>query len=78
MWLGRPKLECSWVPADKVSNDVIEEFKRGYSTKTTLQTTAYNQQLTSTISIENCANGKEVKYSRSFYKPLYMCCFCRV
>ena len=52
------ELECSWVPGDQVSNHVIEEFKRGYSTKTTLQTTAYNQQLTSTISIENCTNGK--------------------
>ena len=57
VWLGRPKLDCSWVPADQVCNDVIEEYKRDYSTKATLQTTGYNQ-LTSTTSIENCANGK--------------------
>ena len=65
MWLGKPELECSWVPADHVSNHVIEEFKKGFSTKTVLQTTAYNQQVASTISTENCSNGKtylNVKY----------------
>ena len=58
LWLEKPEIHSSWVPAAGLPQQVIMEFEQGIPMETVVKTATHNRQRSSIVTIEKTDKGQ--------------------